>query len=167
MVRLGLHKGQEVSPEELASIEQTTEIHKGYVIALRLISYRIRSTQEVRDHLKKKDVPGYQIDEIIYRLERESYLDDDDFARRWTAMRQGEARSTSAIRAELYKKGIARDIIESCFEGGRAADVTAAAELIQNKRRLGKDDAWIQQFLSRRGFSYSATRQALEDLSLD
>ncbi len=167
LVRLGLRKGQEVSAEELTSIQQTAELHKGYVAAMRYLSYRIRSTQEIRDHLKKKDIPSTQIDEIVHRLEHESYLNDTDFAQRWMAMRQAEARSVSAIRSELYKKGIAREIIEECFVGGREADVSAAVELIKKKRRLGKDDTWIQQFLARRGFSYTTTRQALDDSNMD
>lgn len=161
LIRLGLRKGQTLDAEQIEQIEAISVASKHYNAALKFMSYRIRSTREVQDHFRRKKLEPEEIQSIVDQLTKEKYLDDRDFAERWVVMRQAERRSMRAIQAELMKKGIDRHIIAEFAQADQDEELVQAIELVQKKRRLGKEDRLIQQFLARRGFSYATVNKAL------
>ena len=161
LIRLGLRKGQNVDDARIEQIQNISVASKHYNAALKFMSYRIRSTREVQDHFRRKKLEADEIDSIVEQLTKEKYLNDREFAERWVAMRQAERRSMRAIQAELIKKGIDRRLIEEFAQADQDEELVQAIELVQKKRRLGKEDRLIQQFLARRGFSYATVSKAL------
>lgn len=161
LIRLGLRKGLELSEQAVEEIQNISVASKHYTAALKYLSYRIRSTREVQDHFRRKKLEPEEIQSIVDQLTQEAYLNDRDFAERWVAMRRSDGRSMRAIQAELMKKGIGRRLIEEFCVPDQDEELVQAIELVEKKRRIGKDDRLIQQFLARRGFSYSTASRAL------
>ena len=89
--------GRSLTSAELSALAEA-EAHRGAMeSALRLLAYRPRSEQELRDRLARKgfepDIAGRTLD----RLRELGYLDDDAFARLWTETQQRSARHLVTI----------------------------------------------------------------------
>jgi len=99
-----------------------------------------------------------------------SYLDDRAFARFWIEERnRSKPRGERALRSELRNKGIAdaliRELLDEIVDENHAAYQAARPRAL---RLRGLTRQAFQQkigsFLQRRGFSYDAVQQALDDL---
>src|SRR5690625_7216351 len=80
-------------------------------MAINYLSYRMRSTQEIRTYLRQKEVTPSTIAEIISRLEKEKLINDLSFAK--TFVRDRMHRSTKGPRVimnELREKGVKAEI---------------------------------------------------------
>ena len=157
-----LRKGQELTLEQVQELRAEAETSKAYNAAIRYLALRIRSTQEIRDYLQRK---GYEasIDDIVTRLTNEGYLNDEDFAQRWTAMRQQMLKSPRAIETELFRKGIAKDIIARCVDSESVDD--AIEQLIAKKNRHHRyDREQLMRYLVGRGFTYSQVKPHLDGI---
>ena len=93
-----------------------SKIGEYYNACIKYISVRIRSTKEIIDYLKKKDVSDEDIDYIINKLTKEKFLDDNLFCEcfikdklRFTTM--GEHK----ILYELKRHNISSGIIENNY----------------------------------------------------
>jgi len=114
VVKQGLAKGVELSPERIQSLKAFDDAEKVYAKVLNFLSFRPRSIKEVRDRLREYQVkdPDQQ-DSLINRLIDKGYLDDLAFAR-WFVNSRNSFRPRSALQlsAELAQKGISRDLIK-------------------------------------------------------
>ena len=154
-----LQVGQELSEEEIARLRARDLVERAYQRALHFLSYRPRSTAEVRTYLQRKGTPPEAIEEVIARLERVGLIDDVAFARFWLENRETfRPRGKRGLRYELRQKGIAPAIIEEILTD---YDEEAAAYRVAlaRARRLPKDDARVfrkrlYDYLARRGFDY-------------
>ncbi len=155
--------------------------------AARLLESRQRTVHEVRHRLT---VAGYRPDLVegaVARLAQLGYLDDAEFARAWVASRdRAHPRGERALRVELARKGVAREIVDDVLgERGEAAaaetpaedepgahaspDARAAARLLESRRaalervedpRRRRERAY--GLLARAGFDPDAAREAVE-----
>lgn len=171
-----LHKGQQVSDEEIAAWVAQDGQQQAYDQALRFLSYRPRSQAEVEHHLHAKRASAEVIAVVIERLRQAGYLDDQLFARFWVENRQQfRPRSRRALEHELRQKGVGRQVIASAMSG--LDDETAAWQALE-----GQLERWTQLsneelrqkiagFLGRRGFNYdtinSVYRRACQQLRTD
>lgn len=162
-----LEVGKELSPEKVKELQVKDEIEKAYQRALNYLSYRPRSRTEVQRNLSKHDVPPEAIEEVLYRLEENSLLDDLDFARKWVENRAAfHPRSRRALTSELRQKGVASHVIDQALKD--VDDHEMAYKVAQNKlRRLkGLDRQDFNQklygYLTRRGFHYSVCKPVTE-----
>lgn len=162
---LDLHRGQEITQEFAESLREQSEASKAYNVALRFLSYRIRSRREVSDHLKRKEHAEH-IDEVLERLESERYLNDEDFAERWASMRRAEGRSPHRIGSELLQKGIDREVIDRVLlDYADDERQQALIRLISKKQATGQPPEKITQSLQRQGWRYDEIKNAWETLS--
>ncbi|MGD2077436.1 MAG: RecX family transcriptional regulator [Chloroflexota bacterium] len=156
----GLFVGQELTDSEIDALKQADSIEWAKQIAYRLLSFRPRSTVEVRRHLRSKRVENDIIDRVIDRLQQLELLDDMAFARYWVEQRETfKPRSRRALEHELFKKGLSRHIVEQAVA---EVDETAAARRAGQKKALRwanlpeeEFHAKMQGFLGRRGFNYA------------
>jgi len=159
----GLHKGQELSDEEIDQLRERDAAERAYQRALYYLSFRPRSVWEVRRYLGKRGVAGASIDLALARLRRAGLVDDDRFAQFWVENRESfRPRGRRALRAELWQKGIATEIIDSVVD---SVDEEASAMKAARHRahRLGRLDQGtfrrrLEGFLRRRGFSGEVSR---------
>ncbi len=165
-----LRTGQTLDEMQIAELRHKDAIAKAFDKAVTLLSYRPRSTQEIRDKLQAKSYADVVIDVVTERLTRMGYLDDRQFARFWIEDRNRfKPRGERALRYELRRKGIADAIISELLAD--MVDEPSAAYSAAHKRvrrMRGKTRYEFKQkigsFLQRRGFGYSAANQAVETL---
>ena len=164
-----LRVGQVLTRDEVQSLQAEDAAEMAYERCLRYLSYRARSTEEVRRYLRRKQVPEDVAERVIERLERAHLLDDAAFAREWVENRETfRPRSKFALKMELREKGVASRFTEEAIEGldERASAMRAADRQAQ---RLSRYD-WatfrkrLLGYLARRGFDYGIARGVIEEL---
>jgi regulatory protein len=145
-----LKVGQELSEEKISSLQ-----------ALHFLSYRLRSSAEVRQNLAKRGTPADLVNATLDRLERAGLVNDGDFARAWIDNRNTfQPRSKSALRVELRRKGLSDEIVQPVLDEKVDEEALAREAARKYAHRLsGKDWPDFRQkligFLARRGFSYT------------
>lgn len=175
--------GKELSPEDLERILFATEVGRLMERMYGLFSVRMRSEKEIRDYLRQlnfkrklKDIEELSevvVEALITRLKEKDLVNDARFAEEWIyARRTSKQKGMQAIMAELYQKGIARDIIQKAFEEandeGSLGEEMLAMQALEKKVRnpqlledLGEKQR-ILGFLMRKGFSYDIARGAID-----
>ena len=136
--------------------------------ALRFLSYRPRSEAEVRRRLSKR-FPGSSVDNAIITLREQGLLDDAAFAQFWRQNRErSRPKGTSAMRWELLRMGVSREVANDALEG-LDDDESAYRAARGISRRLGQSDYVAFQkklipYLRRRGFGPETSKGAVRRL---
>ncbi len=165
-----LRKGQDLTEAEIDALTNEDAIQKAVDRAIDFLSYRPRSTQEVRQNLVKKEIPESVIDIAIGRLQRLKYLDDEAFARFWIENRDNfKPMSPRALRYELRQKGIEDSILDPLLD--EIVDVHEAAYRAIEKRKWRFQGKTRHEFkkklsgrLQRRGFHYGVINDVIQQL---
>ena len=169
LIAAWLKVGQTLPEEKIASLQAEDERETVYQKALHFLSYRPRSTAEVRQNLNKRNVPEALIEATLERLQRSGLLNDEAFARAWVENRnEFRPRSKSALRMELRRKGLDDEVVQSVLAEGVDEEALALQAARKYVRRLearaersrsglerSKFRVKLNGFLARRGFSYS------------
>jgi regulatory protein len=165
---LGLAEGMDVERTELDRICREDQLHHARNYAYLLLSYKARTSAELKQRLVRKGFSPDIVQATLERLAQLRLVNDEQFARQFAEDRvnlghKGQWR----VRAELRKRGVARDQIEQAIAG--APDETAAAREVAEKfrarnRRLEPDvlKRRLYGFLARRGFGPDTIRQVLD-----
>jgi regulatory protein len=166
-----LHSGDDLDEETIARLLKEDEGKKAITASLNLISYRPRAAGELRERLRQKGFDAETIEQAIDRMRDLNYLNDEDFAERWVASRQGSRpRSERMLRQELAQKGIDKETIEQTIEEAGVDEFGDALELARKKAASmsGLDpiarDRRLSGFLGRRGYGFDIIRQVLDAL---
>lgn len=147
-------------------------------IALRQLTVRARSRQELARALARKGVPEDAAVQVLDRLTEVGLVDDEVFAREWLAAGVRRQRSRRVLLAELAEKGVAREIAESvAAELDAERDYEVALAYAERKaatlRRVEPAARYrrLAQALARRGFPSAVvsrvTREVLDELGTD
>ncbi len=140
--------------------------------AFLLLSFRMRSKDEMRQRLIKKGYTEDEVNGVIDKLEGLNYLNDREFAQTWVKSRiVSKPLGRSLMYRELKRKGIAVDIIEDVLnESLKGYDEYEVAKELALKR-LGKikvrdSKMWqrLSGYLARRGFSYEVNKKVLKEI---
>lgn len=160
----GLKVGQLLTDELLTQLHSRDEFAKARLAAERFLSYRPRSSTELKQHLLRKQLPIPLIEQVIGHLQERHLLDDRAFARYWIEQRETfKPRSALALRQELQQKGLEQHIIEAALTD--LDDSKSAFQAAEKQARRWTHLPWeaFQQkmggFLQRRGFDYGTIRQ--------
>jgi regulatory protein len=170
VVEEGLYTGQACPAELVARLQAGDEFQREYNRALNFLAVRPRSTAEVRERLRRKNVAPDLIDAVIARLNRARYLDDAEFARYWIGERaRSRPRGARLLRGELRNKGVSSTLIEEAltnFEATAAAEhaaqqaaALAAGEMTEPDLVAGDDSRELREALGlaqRKQRSYSS-----------
>lgn len=164
-----LRKGQHLTPADITALKDEDDIQKAVERAVKFLSYRPRSTAEVRRNLIKHDTPEPVIEITIERLEGFGYLDDHAFARFWLENRDNfKPRGPRALRYELRQKGIEPTIINELLDEMDVQDAAYRAGQTQLRKLQGLHQQEFKHklgnFLQRRGFNYGVSRDVIEQL---
>ncbi|MGJ3509504.1 regulatory protein RecX [Enemella sp. A6] len=139
---------------------------------LRRLTMRAHSRAELAQALAKRNVPGEVAERVLNRMEQVGLVDDDAFAASWVASRQQRRHlSRRALRAELGRKGLDREVIgEAVNEVDDEDEYTAAVSLARSKlRSYARLEPHVRRrrmagVLARRGFDASITARVLEEV---
>lgn len=170
----GLYVGQPLDEAAWARLEAAGQADKAMLAALRLLDARPRSAAELRQRLRRKEFPPAVAEQAVARLAELGLVDDAAFTRMLIESRQNaRPRGQLAIRDELRRKGVSREVIDAAIsetddaeaEQARAMAVARTAlrryadapDRLSFQRRLGG-------LLQRRGFSLNLIRPILGTL---
>jgi len=156
-----LQVGQSLSEEKIKTLISEDLLESAVQKALHFLSFRPRSTSEIRKNLANRGIPENVIEETIYRLQKNSILDDQRFAQDWIENRTAfRPRSRSALRMELRLKGIPDDVIQTALKDidDEALTFQAAQKYLRRLEGLNKLEfrKKLSSHLARRGFSFAS-----------
>ena len=170
IVAAWLKLGQDLDEEKIANLKAADEREVTYQKALHFLSYRPRSSAEVRQNLVKRGISGSLIDEIVNRLQAAGLVNDEVFARTWVENRNSfRPRGKSALRLELRRKGLSDEIVQSVLDMQVNEESLAFDAARKYARRLaGLEWQEFRQklggFLARRGFSYTTLAPVVSEV---
>lgn len=165
-----LSVGQWISEEKIQALREQDSNEVAYQRALRLISHRPRTKQEIHQKLLEKGFDDHQAAAVITRLEEAGLVEDREFARMWVENRNtSHPRSRRLIKLELQQKGVAVEEIESALvESADDADLATQAAMQQIRKYQNLE--WpefrkkLSAFLMRRGFSYGTIAPVVQSV---
>jgi regulatory protein len=170
VVAAWLRLGQELGEEKIAGLKMQDEHEIAYQKALHFLSYRPRSSAEVRQNLSKRGIAEALIEETLNRLQSNGLVDDQAFARAWVENRNTfRPRGKPALRMELRRKGLSDEIVQSVLD----TQVNEAALALTTARKYARRLAGLEWpefrqklsgFLARRGFSYTTLAPVVSEV---
>ena len=162
IVAAWLRVGQELDEKKIEQLQAEDARERALQQALLFLSYRARSESEIRQNLRKHEIPEIVIDQTLERLRQDGFANDDQFAKAWVENRNAfRPRSRRMLAMELRQKGLGDESVKSALES--VDDEALAYEAAQKRAPRYKDLEWndfrkkLSDFLARRGFSYSVT----------
>jgi regulatory protein len=160
IVAAWLKTGQRLEDDKVAKLEADDTRERAFQQALLFLSYRARSEAEIRQNLRKHEIPEAVIEETLERLRQARLADDDQFARTWVENRNTfHPRSRRALAMELRQKGLSDEVTQSALAGvdEEALAYEAACKRVTRLKGLEWTDfrKKLSEFLARRGFPYA------------
>jgi regulatory protein len=147
------------------------ELKKAKEIALRMLTYRDRSKQEVRDKLDQKKISPRVTETVVTLLSEYGYLNDQTFAQRLArSLLETKGWGFSRIGTALKNRGLAPELVQETVSQLKADYSEEETALQIMKRRFShldlreaspKDKRRVVQFLKRRGFSWDTITRVL------
>jgi len=160
IVAAWLRVGQELDEEKLKRLQIEDARERAVQQALLFLSYRARSESEIRQNLRKHEMPEEVIEETLARLRQDGLANDGQFAQAWVENRSTfRPRSRRMLAMELRQKGLDDEAVSSALED--VDDEPLAYEAARKRASRLKGLEWadfrkkLSEFLARRGFSYS------------
>jgi len=175
LVKFNLQKGKEISKLELSEIMYADECQKAFNQAIVYLSYRMRAESEIRTYLKQKDVGQAVIDEVVHRLHRQKYLDDQEFANAYVRTQvNGGKKGPNVIKQELKQKKINDQYIDEALtfypESKQIEHAIHLGEkLVKQQKKLSEKilKQKMEQTLMIKGFPYSIISIVMEEIEYE
>ncbi len=169
-----LYVGMILSAADWQRLEALEQAHRAFITGLRYLEARPRSVAEVRARLTRKQFSSEAITAALTQLTACGLLDDMAFTRMWIENRRTfRPRGIQALRRELYRKGISREIIETLLDnteliGDQQMQALTLARSVLNKYAADTDYPRFQRrlgsYLQRRGFDVETIQPILRML---
>lgn len=173
--------GKIILPDELDKILFEAEVGKLMERMYGWFSIRQHSEKEVRDYFRTKNfklkikkeepISDLAVEALIENLKEKKLINDLEFARAWTeARRKSKQKGIRVIKAELYQKGIDKEIIEEALSvrGEGESEEELAKQALEKKMKAWKNLEFKKlrqkatEFLLRRGFEYEVSKDVVE-----
>jgi regulatory protein len=173
--RLGLRIGTSYS-EPLANrvTIEAAALHT-FDRALAMLAARPRAARDLERVLVRKGEPAEHVAAAVQRLVAMGILDDAQFARQFIRAKiSGAGLSRRRLQSELWRRGVARDVIDDALaevmsEDEVDEDAQIAEVAARKLRTLRSADPAVARrrlyaFLARRGYDSSAIRRVMDSL---
>ena len=164
-----LRRGQVLTDSDVRWLQAADDVEQAREKALRFLSNRPRSEWEVRQNLLKAGYGDEAIDRVLERLRGVGLVDDAAFVRYWIENRaQFKPKGQAALRQELRRKGVDREVIDTVLEESEHAEdkaaIRAAVARADRYRQLPRQEfaQKLGAYLARRGFDYETVREAVQ-----
>ncbi len=146
------------------------EEKRAYSRALKLLSYKPRSCQEIREYLHAKGFSSSAVDGALSELLERGLLDDSTYARALVdhaqRLRRGKGRVYQELRARGIDRTLAEEVVQSAFDLDKEtedASLLIAARI--SRCSPGEREEALEKalgLLARRGFSTSSITRAMK-----
>lgn len=174
--------GKEILPEDLQKILFEAEVGKLMERMYRWFSIRQHSEKEVKDYFrvknvelrvkKKEEISQLVIDATIETLKKKGMVNDLEFAKAWAeARRKSKQKGIKAIKAELFQKGIDKEIIEEVVrqQATGSSEEELARQALEKKMKYWKNLPPLEfkkkafEYLMRKGFEYEVAKKVITE----
>lgn len=116
LIKYQLHKGQEITKQEIEAITNAEQIAKAYNKALDFLSYQLRTEKEIIDYLVKHDFTEFEIEPTLKKLREQNLINDLEYAKSYTrTMARTSDKGPRVIRQNLRKKGVLENEIDEAL----------------------------------------------------
>ncbi len=170
IVAAWLEVGTSLSTEKIGTLQAADMVETAYQKSLKYISYRPRTTNEVRKRLENSSIPPDTINIVIEQLSEKNLLDDHQFAEFWVENRLAfRPKSRRALRQELRQKGVEDEIIENVIQEIKSEDDIALNAGLKYLHRMEPMDRYLFKqrmggYLARKGFTLETIGNVLPAL---
>ncbi len=166
----GMRKGGKLSLHEIEELKKKETSLKAYAVALRKLTYKDRTIQEIKDILRNEnEYTDQQIGWVVSRLQEKGYLDDERYVEDNVSRLKLSLYGEEHIIRALGKKGIHEDTVREVL--AQKDDEYINAERYANKianmmqsdsLRMKKNK--VKMKLMQRGYSSDISNQVVESL---
>ena len=153
---------------DLLKKEDKRDPNRAREYALRLLEYRERSEQEIKERMARKNYNERLIKSTIKSLKNHNLVNDRRFARMWAESCLRRSYGRWKVRSDLNKKGIDEEIVEEVLRESysKVDEVQIALALIQKKWPFLKEEKntllrRVSDFLKRRGFPFEVIAEVI------
>jgi len=164
LVKYKLKNNDELDKADVKRFKKISADGKLRARALEWLMNRPHSEREFRDYLYRKKVEPEQIGSLVDEFIAKGYLDNAKFAAWFTELQGRRNKSDRQIRAELFKKGIGRELADQVLESGAGNEARRLSGIIEKKRKLSRyknDPRKLMQYLVAQGFSWQDVKAAV------
>lgn len=161
LVAQKLKKDMELDEASLKKLKKLSADGKSRARALNWLLIRPHSTRELRDYLRHKKTEPELADKLTREFTDKKYLNDTAYGRWLVELRSRAGKSNRAIRAELFKKGLAHEVIEEVMQEAGDAETDRLKELVAKKQKLSRyanDPLKLTKYLTSQGFDYHSVK---------
>jgi regulatory protein len=168
LIASGIRQGQELALKDVERFKEMAELSLALDSSYSFLSYRARSSEELKKYLAGKGFSEGAISGVCLRLIEQKLLDDATFADLWIGNRQKlKPRSRRQLEHELRSKGLDGDTVtEAVSRISDEDELLAVQSMIKKKLTRYPDQSKLIQYLTRQGFAYQAVKRALNELGL-
>ncbi len=164
----GWEQGTEISREDFRRYILLHQYPHALNLAVAMLARRACSRGEIERRLNTARYMDETVEMVLYKLDKEGFLNDRDFAVQWVRSRISRKLGASRIRMELRQKGVDEEDIRSALENvDEQEQLTQAVSLAEKgfaRARPDEDQRNVRRrvmsSLIRRGYSWDTARQA-------
>ncbi|MBE5967834.1 MAG: regulatory protein RecX [Lachnospiraceae bacterium] len=144
VIRLQLEEGMELPEKIYKEICEKIILYRAKQKALALLKTQDRTRVELRRKLRVAGYPEEIVDQTIAYVDSYGYLDDERYASLYIRDRK-HRKSKLALKTELNRKGISKDILDSVFEAEYQEEESEDPEIIAIKKAVAKKNVDTEQ----------------------
>lgn len=175
LIKYQLSKGKVIEAFTLDEIVFDDEVRKAYNKGINFLSYRMRSEHEVKQKLLQNEFGEAVILEAIRKLYEYGFLNDESFTKALVeTQKKNNKKGPTAIRQELKKKGIEKDLQEKVLGNYSEEEQVGIARTLAEKIVNQSQDKTprqikqkVQDTLQRKGYNFTIISQALSTFELE
>jgi regulatory protein len=164
LVKHGLKNSQELDGGDVKKFKKISADGKLRMRTLEWLLNRPHSERELRDYLYKKKIEPEQIQSLVDEFTDKGYLDNAKFAQWFAELQARRGKSDRAIRSELFKKGIGRELADETLVAAAGGEEDRLKAMIEKKRKLSRyknDPEKLAKYLTSQGFNWQMVKQEL------
>ncbi|HVS78874.1 MAG TPA: RecX family transcriptional regulator [Candidatus Saccharimonadales bacterium] len=170
LVKYKLRNGAELDEADIKKFKKISADGKLRARALEWLLNRPHSEREFRDYLYRKKAEKEQIEKLVNEFSSKGYLDNAKFAAWFVELQVRRNKSDRQIRAELFKKGISRELVDEVVGTEENDEISRLKNLVEKKSKLSRyqnDPQKLARYLVGQGFSWQLVKSEIFNNDLD
>jgi regulatory protein len=169
LIKIGLKEEDEISSQKLTDLQNLDLEEQAYHYGLQMLGRRNYTAKDFAQRLGIR-FPKATVQATTSKFKQQQLLDDEKFTKEFIELANSRMYSPRKIQAELNKRGVPSEIIQTSLSNLSPDNTLADAYQIASKknRQLDASDpqskAKLLAYLARRGFDYSTAKRAIEQV---